>query len=258
MVPLCIEESLDTDFGATDEQQGGGSASDVEPEYVWDGEKNVLKYGQEEIDANRFKAIYEDHQNKEKWQKSNTEFRQDLQRQAGDLKRVQMLDDLLKNHPEAYGEVEAIVKKMNSGVQGTQAQGLPEAAQRQLAELQQFKATMEDREASNELRREISEIKTKYSDWFKSDPDLERKVIKYAYDNKIDNVVRAFKDFMFDKVQERKLAEGQTRLNDAQTKRRNLSIPAGSRGGSTRINMKGKSLEQMRDIIANDPEIPEP
>ena len=259
MVPLYDMEDFGADDG-TDEQLGGGSASEgpAEPEFTWDGTKNVLKYGEEEIDGSRFKTIFTDHQNKDKWQKSNTEFRQNLQQQAGELKRVQMLDDLLKNHPEQYGKIEAIVKELNSGVQAQQGQSMiPPELQQKINSLEQFKSSMEDREAASELQREISEIKTKYSDWFKSDPELERKVIQYAYDNKIDNVVRAFRDFMFDKVQERKLAEGQTRLNEAQGKRRNLSIPSGSRGGSSKMDMKGKTLNDLRDIISNDPEIPE-
>lgn len=225
-------EDLNEDLNGQQLDEGVDTTGVAEPEYGWDSEKNVLRYGDQEVDAKTFKGAWEDHVNKEKWQKSNTEERMKLKGLERDYAQYRQLHEVITKNPALYAEYDALFKKHMGAVGG---QPVQQGGQNQFMQLdpatQDTLNTIQVKLQEQEIGSEMTQLKTRYGNLFKSDKDLELKVLTYAQEHpNIRSLVTCFHDLMFDAQQETLIREGMSRKNSAR-KNSLLLASAGAKGG---------------------------
>jgi len=258
---LLLDQPLDTTEESTtaDNLDTSTSVEDVEDS----GNENVITIDEKEYTLDQIKQALKDSENKQKWQKANTQRAQQLAEMERQLQKARQLEEFLNQYPQVYSEIENIFKKYAS-----QQTPTAQTQQQQITnnplweEVNRIKQTVDQIEIDKEmmkLQNDLNEIKNKpiYKKYFEEDPDLERKLVEYAYENDIMNLHTAFKDMMFDKLVTDMYQQGQDKTRQATLQRQNLNLPAGKRTKPMKVDVTQKSWNEIEELMMKDPRLAE-
>jgi len=258
---LLLDQPLDTTEESTtaDNLDTSTSVEGVEDS----GNENVITIDEKEYTLDQIKQALKDSENKQKWQKANTQRAQQLAEMERQLQKARQLEEFLNQYPQVYSEIENIFKKYAS-----QQTPTAQTQQQQITnnplweEVNRIKQTVDQIEIDKEmmkLQNDLNEIKNKpiYKKYFEEDPDLERKLVEYAYENDIMNLHTAFKDMMFDKLVTDMYQQGQDKTRQATLQRQNLNLPAGKRTKPMKVDVTQKSWNEIEELMMKDPRLAE-
>jgi len=258
---LLLDQPLDTTEESTtaDNLDTSTSVEDVEDS----GNENVITIDEKEYTLDQIKQALKDSENKQKWQKANTQRAQQLAEMERQLQKARQLEEFLNQYPQVYSEIENIFKKYAS-----QQTPTAQTQQQQITnnplweEVNRIKQTVDQIAIDKEmmkLQNDLNEIKNKpiYKKYFEEDPDLERKLVEYAYENDIMNLHTAFKDMMFDKLVTDMYQQGQDKTRQATLQRQNLNLPAGKRTKPMKVDVTQKSWNEIEELMMKDPRLAE-
>lgn len=219
------------EMGREVEGEEGNAGSDLEAP--------VYKIGEAEYSADdlpeELKVALKDSANKANWQKEYTQRDMTLAESRKGVERAMQVEKFFQEHPDLYSEFEGMVKKRAVPADGSANPDFSKFQQ----ELSGIKETLAVKDAEAEISRELGELKSTYKDYFAEDPKLEAAVVKHAYDRQLPSMQDAFKSYMFDTIQGKKLNEGIRRGQEAMKKSRGLAQPSASSAGVRGPNLKG-------------------
>lgn len=211
------------------------------------GTAQKYKIGETEYDEDSLKEALEAKQNMEKWQKSYTERDMALAEQRKSLEKTRVLEEFLNKNPDKYTQIEKFIREQSGEAQPN------EPIQRFESELNSIKEQLAEREAMGEIEKELAGLKASNKEHFDENPNLEKELVKFAYEKQIGDMDSAFKVMMFDKLQTKRLEEGLQRGQNASMKSKSLAQPTGSKQGGKSFDPKSKSYSQIEQMIRNDP-----
>lgn len=216
--------------GGTEEVVEGQQPEGQVPEAEWKFRRGDKEYSREDVEKHI--AAYE---NDQAWQAKNTKWSMELSEREKRLEKVQQLNELLTQHPEMLEEVKSMVAKGKGG-------SLPPELAEQMGRMSELEKKLSTHDASIQLKEDLADVKSKYKEYFDAMPDLEKAIISHAMEKDIMDLKLAARDYLFDKVGEMKLREGQQKLKDARKASGELGQLKGSKGMP--LDMKTKILDK--------------
>jgi len=226
-IPDNAESTLEGEQGqqqqSPDVTQNAETQQPVQTENVFDPKGFEYKYKGQSFtpkDRNHLTQLMSKGHSYEQSMTAINRDKQQLQDTMSRYKPYEQLDSFFQKNPQFKQDVMSLHQR--------QQQGLPPEIQDKLQKLEQFQSQFVQKEADKELDGQIQGARQKYSnfDWNTDDGDgnLERKVLMFMSENRIEKFEDGFRAFAFDMAQSNAQAQGLQQAAQAQVQKRRAGV----------------------------------
>jgi uncharacterized coiled-coil DUF342 family protein len=202
----------------------------------------MVRIREQEVPVSEIEKVWDTYQKDTNWQKANTQRAQELAEQRKQLDQALKIENFVKEHPELRGELEQTFQKYAKPQTGQ----LPPEVMQMVEEVKTLKRNFAEREATAEIHNQMKEVKEQFKDFFAQDKDLDKKILQHAWDNNLDNLKTAARDYLFDKAREVGLRAGQQKREQAKATGARLGNAApGTKGGIVPSDIRKGSYKSL-------------